>query len=80
MPVEVTFYPQEWIRDTAAPAEDHEPVSFTIPEEEAVVDGVLPADDSAESDILHEHEDAPDWVQEWDGPFYVTTKFVEDEN
>lgn len=83
MTVKVTFHPQEWQEnygeEHAVPANDHESVSFTVPDSHATDDtGELPADDSYDSDLLHEHENAPEWVQDWSGPFYVTAEFVEE--
>lgn len=93
MEVEVTFQAQEWYDDQARPAErDPNRVKFTIPLEEAIPDSeevpddpetaidLLPADYSMESDVLAEHANAPDWVNEWvveaKGPFYVQTELV----
>lgn len=94
MKVKVTFQAQEWYQDQAHPA-DREPnrVTFTIPLEDAVPDSVediptdpneiyqlLPKDDSTQSDVLAEHENAPDWVTEWaierENPFYVQTELI----
>lgn len=78
--VTVTFQAQEWNRDLPQPA-DRTPnrVTFEVPYEEAITDnGVLPPDDSLESDVLAEHNNAPNWVNEWiderKGPFYIETE------
>jgi len=79
----VTFHPQAWV-DTSAkahesgrkqlvPADGRDPVTFTIPWE----DGTDPAgdvfeDESYEANQLRDHAAAPDWVTDWDGPYFVT--------
>jgi hypothetical protein len=81
--IEVTFHPQEWV-DTAGeshewgrrqliPAEGREPVRFTVPR----ADGTDPSDrvfedESYEANRLRDHPTAPDWVNAWDGPYFVT--------
>jgi hypothetical protein len=81
--IDVTFHPQEWV-DTAGeshewgrrqliPAEGREPVRFTVPR----ADGTDPSDrvfedESYEANRLRDHPAAPDWVNAWDGPYFVT--------
>lgn len=93
--VKVTFQAQRWDGEMARRA-NREPNSatFTIPFEDAVVSdtdvipqdvdialGMLPRDDSSESDELAVHENAPDWVREWaeesKGPYYIQTEVIE---
>jgi hypothetical protein len=81
--VNVTFHPQEWV-DTSAkphewdtkqlvPASDRDTVTFTVPREDATDDdGCLFPDKSYEANQLAFHDDAPNWVNEWDGAYYVT--------
>lgn len=83
---EVTFHPQEWVThgtdDYAEPAADSDPTSFYVPVEDALDDEGHPLpDDSHQSDALADHENAPEWIQYWEGPFYITTSygFTEDD-
>lgn len=67
----VTFHPQIWVNERAMSG-DEPRATFSIPVEDAMIEGELVADNSRESDTLKDHENAPTWVQEWPGPFYVT--------
>jgi len=70
--VKVSFHPQVW-RDNRALTGD--PIEFTVPREDAVnAEGDLYENNSAESDQLRNHENAPEKAQKWQGPFYVTIK------
>ena len=61
-----TFLAQEWIGDTAYPVRRENPPTWTC-----VVDTV-PCPFSYESDNLRfMGECAPQWAQDWDGPFEV---------
>lgn len=67
----VTFHPQvnEQERIRTLP----ETWSYRVPLEDATDSaGFLLPDDSAESDALRDHENAPPVVQDYDGPFYIT--------
>ncbi|MFB6072151.1 MAG: hypothetical protein ABEJ88_04195 [Halobacterium sp.] len=88
MPVEepdgvaVTFHPQEWVD---SPGESHDwdrrqltdadrdPVTFVVPRADAT-DGAGRRydDESYEANLLAGHDAAPEWVRDWDGPYYVT--------
>ena len=66
----VKFYPQVWDRNDRALT--GAPFTYTVPIEDATDDnGELLEDDSYSSDQLHRHENAPDEVRNWQGPFYV---------
>lgn len=81
--VEVTFHPQEWV-DTSAkshewnqkqlvPASDRDSVTFAISRDDATDgDGQLFPDESYEANLLALHDAAPDWVNAWDGAYFVT--------
>lgn len=75
----VEVQPQEWVDGRAVSARDS--VKFRVPIADATDDdGVLLVDDTYGSDELAEHPNAPEWVQEWEGPFYVTVgEIVADE-
>lgn len=73
----VTFHPQEWHEyageERAHAHPNHDSVKFTVPLEDAIDEnGNFLKDDTYASDALAEHENAPDWVNEWEGPFYIT--------
>jgi hypothetical protein len=83
--VSVTFHPQEWVdspgeahdwdRKQLTPASDREPVTFTVPREDATDDdGDVFKDESYEANLLQAHAAAPDWVNDWDGPYYIRTQ------
>jgi len=60
-----------WQDDRAVTGETTE--QFIVPWEDATdEDGTLLPDESGESDSLRFHENAPDVVREWSGPFYIT--------
>ncbi len=71
--VRVTFHPQVWYNEYAIKPDDFEAVEFIVPLEDALDgDGNLVHDDCSESDKLQMHENAPEAVREWEGPFYIT--------
>ncbi|QLD85686.1 hypothetical protein HWV23_08090 [Natronomonas halophila] len=81
--IDVTFHPQAWV-DTAGkshergrkqliPAEGREPVRFTVPRADGTdSSGQVFEDESYEANRLRDHSAAPDWVNAWDGPYFVT--------
>ena len=62
----VRFHPQAWINDYAVEVDAEGPTEFEVGEVAADV-----RDDSYPSDNLRDHENAPQWVKDWGGPFYV---------
>jgi len=73
--VEVVFSPQEWTDEYAMASEERDPVTYEVPRKDAENDnGELYEDDTHQSDQLADHENAPEWVQNWSGPFYVTIR------
>lgn len=87
--VQVTFYPQEWVdslgkahewgRKQLIPAPDRDEVTFVVSEDAATdQDGNLYPDESYEANQLQSHPDAPECVNNWDGPYFVTTSWTED--
>ncbi|WP_276259038.1 hypothetical protein [Haloglomus litoreum] len=81
--IQVTFHPQEWVdsggkahergRKQLIPTDDRDPVSFTVP----WADGTDPSgqpfeNESYEANRLRDHPAAPEWVTDWDGPYFVT--------
>jgi len=75
--VEVRFYPEETVNDDGqeiqVPAENRDAVWYIVPFSDVQENGGIPEDNSHELRTLKDHENAPDWVQEWTGPFRVTT-------
>lgn len=73
----VQFKPQESRGEHIYPAGD--PVTFEVPAEDATNDrGELVEPDSYESDQLKEHENAPQAVQDHDGPFAISISEIRD--
>lgn len=81
--LDVTFHPQAWVdtsakphesgRNQLVPADERDPVTFTIPREDgAHPDGTVFDDESYEANQLRDHAAAPDWVNEWEGRYLVT--------
>jgi hypothetical protein len=89
--ITVTFQPQEWVdsagqsheagRKQLIPAEDREPAIFHIPLEDGTdAEGDVYADKSYEANLLQSHPAAPDWVNGWDGAYYIRTALEDDAN
>ncbi|WP_353633224.1 hypothetical protein ABSL23_00420 (plasmid) [Halobacterium sp. NMX12-1] len=81
--VAVTFHPQEWVdspgedhdwdRRQLIPARERDAVTFRVPRTDATDDAGNPyPDESYEANLLADHSSAPEWVHQWDGPYYVT--------
>jgi hypothetical protein len=60
------FHPQAWVNDYAIEVDPEGDTAFEVGD---VPDSV--EDDSYESDNLRDHENAPQWVKDWSGPFYI---------
>lgn len=60
------FHPQAWQNDYAVPVDPEGPTEFDVGD---VPDDM--ADNSNESDALSQHPNAPAWVKNWPGPFYI---------
>jgi len=68
----VIFHPQAWINDYAAETDAEGDTTFDVGD---VADDLV--DDSYESDRLSDHENAPRWIRDWGGPFWI--EIVRDE-
>lgn len=86
--IAVTFNPQKWVDapyhlDDGAdkqlsPAENRDSVTFVVAWEDGTdEDGTVFPDKSYEANQLQSHPAAPDWVQNWEGPYYIQTKLVD---
>jgi len=82
-PVAVTFHPQEWVdspgephdwdRRQLIPARERDSVTYRVPRADATDgEGTPYPDESYEANLLADHPAAPEWVRDWDGPYYVT--------
>jgi hypothetical protein len=70
--VTVHFVPQAWVRHHAIEVDPEGATTFEVPMTDAK-DGVgnwLPDRDDA-SDLLRQHENAPEWIRNWSGPFDI---------
>jgi len=63
----ITFHPQAWQNDYAIPVDPEGPIRFQVPDEDTT--GLT--SDTYESDDLRFHANAPEWIKEWSGPFYI---------
>ena len=88
--IAITFNPQKWVDapyhlDDGAdkqliPVENRDSVTFEVPWEDGTdEEGTVFPDKSYEANQLQSHATAPAWVQNWEGPYYVRTKLVDDE-
>lgn len=62
----VRFHPQAWVHDRTI---EVDPPGETEWEVEDIPNDLQ--DDTDESDELRHHENAPQWVQDWPGPFFI---------
>lgn len=70
---EVTFHPQAWQRDYAVEVDPEGDTSWFVQLADTLnEDGEELANDDFDSDDLRNHENAPQWVKDWSGPFYIT--------
>jgi len=78
-----TFTPQAWVNDYAIEVELEGEAEWDVTEflasltPEAREDALV--SDSYESDVLRDLENAPAWVKDWSGPFYITVEESEDD-
>jgi hypothetical protein len=88
--IEVTFHPQVWVdsagndhdwgRKQLVPADERDAVTFVVSQADGTDDsGNVYPDESYEANQLQQHDAAPDWVNNWDGPYYVTMAGVDAE-
>jgi hypothetical protein len=62
------FHPQAWVRDYAMDVDPEGPTDWSVPWTEGKP---VPSNDDYESDDLRFEGNAPEWVRNWGGPFYV---------
>lgn len=62
----VRFHPQAWVNDWAIGVDPQGETEWEVGE---ISDDL--EDDTYETDELRFHENAPQWVQDWAGPFYI---------
>jgi hypothetical protein len=68
------FYPQAWQNKYAIAVDPEGETEFDVTEEvEAILanDGEIPEADTDQSDELKDAANAPKWVRDWSGPFYI---------
>lgn len=65
--VRVRFNPQAWVNDYTMAVDPEGPTEWLV--ECSLVETLK--DDTYESDNLRHHANAPAWVKEWSGPFYI---------
>ncbi len=62
------FHPQAWINDYAIPVDAEGATTWEVDWPD---DAPIPKDDDYDSDDLRFDDNAPEWVKDWSGPFYV---------
>lgn len=68
------FHPQAWVNDYAVAVDPEGPVEFDVTDairRRGKEEALAIRDDDYESDSLRYVKTAPQWIQEWSGPFYV---------
>ena len=60
------FHPQAWQNDYAIEVDPEGEIAFSVGEVSETIE-----DDTYESDELRSHPNAPEWVKDWTGPFYI---------
>jgi hypothetical protein len=76
------FQPQAWINDYAMDVDPEGPDEWDVTDEILAMTPTQIAalrDDQYETDDLRFSKNAPAWVQEWSGPFYVAVRDSIDE-
>jgi len=72
-----TFHPQAWVNDYAIEVDPEGETRWDVTDG-IVAMGLLKAleirDDCYTSDDLRFSDNAPDWVRNWTGPFYVAVE------
>jgi hypothetical protein len=61
------FTPQAWVNDYSIQVDPEGPTEWEVEDEHL---GLQP--DTYESDELRDHPNAPAWVRDWSGPFYIS--------
>lgn len=69
--VKVQFTPQAWVNDYAIDVDPEGETEFEIPVADAMIDGRLRKDNHDETDVLKDHPNAPRWIKQFAGPFYI---------
>jgi hypothetical protein len=62
-----TFHPQAWINDYAIDVDAEGETTWMVDDSALALTA-----DSYESDELRFADNAPQWVKDWSGPFYVS--------
>jgi hypothetical protein len=69
------FQPQKWINDYAVNVSPNGPDTWDVTDEVLAMPrekAFALADDQYDTDNLRFSANAPKWIQEWSGPFYVS--------
>lgn len=70
------FTPQAWINDYAVTVDPQGPTTWDVTDymlsatPEVFAETMKP--DCFASDLLRENSNAPEWVRDWTGPFFIT--------
>lgn len=66
MNLKLKFHPQVWCNDYTVPCDPEGQTKW-----EVEFFGVIPEDDTYESDDLRHLPGTPEWIENWEGPFYI---------
>ena len=66
--MQIRFHPQAWVNNYAIEVDPAGETDFEVPDSD-----VPPSmkDNTHESDQLRSHPNAPAWVKDWYGPFWI---------
>jgi hypothetical protein len=62
----IRFVAQAWINNYAVECDPEGPTTFLVPDSDVTA---KMHDDAGARDDLRAHDNAPEWVREWSGPF-----------
>lgn len=69
------FQPQAWVNDYAVDVDPDGEVEFDVTSavtKRGKAKALLIEDDQYDSDDLRTTRNAPEWIRDWSGPFYIT--------
>ncbi len=74
MSIIATFHPQVWMDDYAIEVDPLGEASFDVTDEVVAMgkeSALLIEDDQYSSDVFRTLDSVPEWIKDWNGPFYV---------
>ena len=68
------FHPQAWVNDNAIEVDPEGPTEWDVTDRIVAMSrekAIALEDDQNDTDYLAWDDNAPKWIQDWQGPFYV---------